>query len=115
MIRYFVILAILGTLIFVGLQDGYAEKPKLEMQIMDSTLNVGDYLLVMIRAPEQVIVNMQLIDPNGTVWRELQMPTNIHGVLAEERFRAYAIGGTGTWSITATNQGYTTVVNFEVQ
>jgi len=80
----------------VGLQLGSG---KIEINTTKPEYQVGERILLLGKTNPNVLLNVELIDPNEKVMRTLQIPSNNLGVFTEERLKIPESGEIGLWKI----------------
>ena len=95
----------------VGLQLGSG---KIDINTTKAEYHVGEKILLLGKTNSNVLLNVELIDPNGKVIRTLQIPSNNLGIFTEERLRIPTNGEVGTWQIQVTSGVNQSSIGFEV-
>ena len=95
----------------VGLQLGSG---KIDINTTKPEYRIGEKILLLGETNSNVLLNVELIDPNEKVIRTLQIPSNNLGIFTEERLRIPTNGEVGTWKIQVTSGVNQSTIEFKV-
>ncbi len=95
----------------IGLQVGSGT---IEVGTTKNTYKANDPILVLGEAGSNILITIQLIDPNGKVVKEKETFTNKKGTISDGSFRIPSDAGTGIWKIRVTSGGSSESTDLEV-
>ena len=75
---------------------------------------IGEKILLLGETNSNVLLNVELIDPNEKVIRELQIPSNNLGIFTEDRLKIPTSGEIGIWKIKVSSGVNQSTIEFEV-
>ena len=103
------------SLLIIPFVTADASGSELELSLFKEIYTSEDNILVHVKASSQVTVTLQIIDPEDNVLREVQTHTDSDGVLYDDTFKPYLMGGEGVWSIKAIAQEHSETAYFVVK
>ena len=95
----------------VGLQLGSG---KIDINTTKIEYTLGEKILLIGETNPNVLLNVNLIDPNDNTVRKLQIPSDSVGVFSEDRLRIPTDGTAGTWKIKVFSGSNQQTSEFEV-
>jgi len=95
----------------VGLQLGSG---KIDINTTKPEYLVGEKILLLGETNSNVLLNVELIDPNEKVIRTLQIPSNNLGIFTENRLKIPTDGEIGTWKIQVSSGVNQSTMEFDV-
>ena len=95
----------------VGLQLGSG---KIDINTTKIEYTLGEKILLIGETNPNVLLNVNLIDPNDNIVRKLQIPSDSVGVFSEDRLRIPTDGMAGTWKIKVFSGSNQQTAEFEV-
>jgi len=95
----------------VGLQLGSG---KIDINTTKIEYTLGEKILLIGETNPNVLLNVNLIDPNDNAVRKLQIPSDSVGVFSEDRLRIPTDGIAGTWKIKVFSGSNQQTAEFEV-
>ena len=95
----------------VGLQLGSG---KIDINTTKIEYTLGEKILLIGETNPNVLLNVNLIDPNDNTVRKLQIPSDSVGVFSEDRLRIPTDGIAGTWKIKVFSGSNQQTAEFEV-
>ena len=95
----------------VGLQLGSGQ---IEINTTKIEYTLGEKILLIGETNPNVLLNVNLIDPNDNTVRKLQIPSDSVGIFSEDRLRIPTDGMVGTWKIKVFSGSNQQTAEFEV-
>ena len=95
----------------VGLQLGSG---KIDINTTKPEYQIGERILLLGETNSNVLLNVELIDPNEKVIRVLQIPSNNLGIFTEDRLKIPASGEIGIWKIKVSSGVNQSTIEFDV-